>query len=79
MKVTAPGSLPLHLLAPPYLSSPTSAAFMKGWAAVTGALKRGREDLSHTRGQGLRQGGATPPPRSSGCTGAGGPRGAIPR
>ena len=30
-------------------------------------------------GQGQRLGGATPHPRSGGCTGAGGPRGAIPR
>ena len=33
----------------------------------------------HTRGQGRRPGGPTPLPRSSGCTGVGGPRGAIPR
>ena len=33
----------------------------------------------HARGQGQRPGGATPRPRSHGCTGAGGPRGAIPR
>ena len=37
-----------------------------------------REDLPHARGQGPRPGGATPPPRSGGCAGAGGPRGAIP-
>ena len=37
------------------------------------------EDLPHARGQGLQPGGATPPPRSSGCTGTGEPRGAIPR
>ena len=30
------------------------------------------------RGQGRQPGGATPRPRSSGCPGAGGPRGAIP-
>ena len=29
-------------------------------------------------GQGPRPGGATPPPRIGGCTGTGGPRGAIP-
>ena len=37
----------------------------------------GREDLSHARSQGPQPGGATQPPRSSGCAGAGGPRGAI--
>ena len=37
-----------------------------------------QEDLPHTQGQGLRVGGAIPPPKSSGCTDAGGPRGAIP-
>ena len=31
------------------------------------------------QGQGRRPGGATPHPRSSGCAGPGGPRGAIPR
>ena len=51
----------------------------------------GREELPHVqgkgqqpggptphRGQGLRLGGAIPPLRSCGCTGAGGSRGAIP-
>ena len=38
-----------------------------------------REDLPHARGQGLRPGGAIPPPRSDGCVGAGGPRGPIPQ
>ena len=38
-----------------------------------------REELPHARGQGRWPGGATPPPRSGGCMGAGGPRGAIPR
>ena len=37
-----------------------------------------REELSPARGQGQRLGGATPRPRSSGCVGTGGPRGAIP-
>ena len=32
-----------------------------------------------SRGQGWRPGGATPPPRSGGYLGAGGPRRAIPR
>ena len=36
------------------------------------------EGLPHTRGQGRWPEGATPPPRSSGCAGAGEPRGAIP-
>ena len=39
----------------------------------------GQEYLPHTQGQGWLWGEATPPPRSSGCWGAGGPRGAIPR
>ena len=39
----------------------------------------GREELPHARGQGRQPGGATPPPRSGGCAGSGGPRGAIPR
>ena len=38
-----------------------------------------RVELSRVRGQGRRVGGATPPPRSGGCMGAGGPRGSIPR
>ena len=37
------------------------------------------EDLPYTQSQGLRPGGANPSPKSGGCTGAGGPRGAIPR
>ena len=39
----------------------------------------GREELSHVPGQRQRPRGATPPLRSGGCGGAGGPRGAIPR
>ena len=39
----------------------------------------GREELPHARGQGQWLGGATLCPRRGGCTGAGGPRGAIPR
>ena len=38
-----------------------------------------RDELPHARGQGQRPGGATPRPRSCGCTGAGGPREATPR
>ena len=38
-----------------------------------------REEAPRARGQGWRLGGATPCPVSSGCVGAGGPRGAIPR
>ena len=34
---------------------------------------------TQVQGQGRRPGGATPRPRSGGCAGAGGPRGAIPR
>ena len=39
----------------------------------------GREELPQVRGQGWRPGEPTPHPRSGGCTGAGGPRGAISR
>ena len=38
-----------------------------------------REELPHVRGQGRRQRGATPRPRSGGFAGTGGPRGPIPR
>ena len=38
-----------------------------------------RDELTHARGQGLRPRWATPRPKSSGCVGAEGPRGAIPR
>lgn len=36
-------------------------------------------ELPHARGQGWQLRGATPSPKSSGCTGAGGVRGAMPR
>ena len=39
----------------------------------------GGQEQPHDRGQGRWPGGPTPCPRSHGCTGAGGPRGAIPR
>ena len=39
----------------------------------------GPEEPPHAGGQGRRPGGATPRPRSGGCIGTGGPRGAIPR
>ena len=39
----------------------------------------GAAPCPHARGQGRPLGGPTPHPRSGGCTGAGGPRGAIPR
>ena len=42
----------------------------------SGAATRG---VTHVRGQGQWPGGPTPHPRSRGCTGAGEPRGAIPR
>ena len=42
------------------------------------ARSGGQEDLTHTRGQGPWRGGATPRPRTGGCEGTGGPRGAIP-
>ena len=38
----------------------------------------GGEEQPQDRGQGRWPGGPTPRPRSHGCTGAGGPRGAIP-
>ena len=38
----------------------------------------GREEKPHARGQGQWPGGPIPHPRSRGCAGAGGPRGAIP-
>ena len=38
----------------------------------------GWEKQPHVQSQGRRLGGPTPSPRSRGCTGAGGPRGAIP-
>ena len=37
----------------------------------------GQVELLHAGGQGWRPRGATPPPRNSGCQGAGGPRGAT--
>ena len=40
--------------------------------------RSGRDELSHIWGQGRRQRGATLRPRSCGCAGAGGPRGATP-
>ena len=48
-------------------------------APTSEARGSGQEELPHARGQGWQQGGATPCPRSSGCAGIGGPRGAIPR
>ena len=48
--------------------------------AVAAQAQKSLEELCHFRGQqGQWPGGATPHPRSSGCTGAGGPREAIPR
>ena len=44
-------------------------------ATVLERLRR----ATQVRGQGWQPGGATPRPRSSGCVGTGGPRGAIPR
>ena len=40
---------------------------------------KGQEELFRIRGQGRRLGAAAAYPRSGGCRGAGGPRGAIPR
>ena len=53
-----------------------------GAAAESVRLRRRRngwEELPHVWSQGRQLGGATPRPRSSGCPGAGGPRGASPR
>ena len=49
-------------------SYPTSEIKGSGW-----------EELSHGRSQGRWLGGPTPRRRSGGCSGTGGPRGAIPR
>ena len=38
----------------------------------------GQKELHHAQGQGQPLRGPTPRPKSSGCTGAGGPRGATP-
>ena len=53
----------------------------KLWELVATSEVRGssQEELPHVRGQGRWPGGATPRTRNSGCMGAGGPRGAIPR
>ena len=40
-------------------------------------LNEAQEELPRIRGQGQRPGGPTSGPRSSGCMGAEGPRGAI--
>ena len=40
--------------------------------------KHSEEELPHVRGQGQQPRGATTCPRSSGCAGTGGPRGATP-
>ena len=45
----------------------------------SGAVARKKYPRPQPRGQGWRVGGATLRPRSPGCAGAGGPRGAIPR
>ena len=69
---------PAHLAWAAKRSYPTSKV---GAAAKSARLRRHRnsgEELPHIWGQGQRLGGATPPPRSGGCAGAGGPRGAIP-
>ena len=52
-----------------------------GAAAESARLRQRRssqEEPPPTQGQGRRRRGATPGPRSCGCTGAGGPRGATP-
>ena len=57
---------------------PTSGVQREELSCLQGQGWR-REELPRLRGQGRRPGGPTPHPRSRGCTGAGGPRGAIPR
>ena len=47
-------------------------------ASMPKARGGSQEDQPHARGQGRWPGGPTPRPRSGGCVGAGGPRGAIP-
>ena len=47
-------------------------------ASTPEARGGGWEELPYAGGQGWRLGGPTPRPRSSGCAGVGGPRGAIP-
>ena len=59
--------------------SPKVGAVAKRSYATSEVRGGGREVLPTTRGQGWQPGRATPRPRSSGCTGTGGPRGAIPR
>ena len=62
------------ILKPPKIKSDTISERSYPMSEARGG---GREDLPHAQGQGPRPGGATPPPRSGGCVGAGGPRGAI--
>ena len=76
-----PSSLPVpSLWVVPVHQPQTSSIYRFGFLmvlAVTTHAECGREELPHVRGQGRRPGGVTPHPRSGGCTGAGGPRGAI--
>ena len=44
-----------------------------------GGRECSQEELPHVQGQGRRPGGVIPRSRRAGCTGTGGPRGAIPR
>ena len=65
-------------------SYPTSEVRGGGWEELPHPPKPkarggGQEEQPHNRGQGWRLGGPTLGPRSGGCTGAGGPTGAIPR
>ena len=64
-------------------SYPASEVRGGGWEELPHAPKPtakggGGEEQLHDRGQGWWPGGPTPRPRSRGCAGAGGPRGAIP-
>ena len=61
------------------MSYPTSEVMGSGRECQAAMAQEGwRGATLHLR-LGWRLGGATPPPRGSGCAGTGGPRGAIPR
>ena len=59
--------------------SPASEVRGSGPECQAATLQEPPRGATPARGQGRWPGGATPPPRSGGCAGAGRPRGAIPR
>ena len=83
-----PQSVNPHKLNMRSLEFCTDVRIGQQWLRGAGVAKRsyptskgrggGREELPQDRGQGWRLGGATPRPKSGGCMGAGGPRGATP-